>query len=181
MTDLQLTRRGQSKAFTYPRQGIQREQRVNMSKLLLTVCAFGILLSSAFAEEKSREQLREESNQLFGVEGVQKIELNRIIASGTKQRIGFFYALHPDCSAQGDVTIRVTKQPEHGTTEIAAATLFPSFEKENIRYKCNQHKVRGQQVNYKSAEKYSGSDTLELLVLYPGGFAREVQFDISVR
>jgi hypothetical protein len=152
-----------------------------MSKFMVTVCAFGLLLSSAFAEEKSREQLREESNQLFGVEGLQKIELNRTIASGTKQRIGFFYAIQPDCSAQGDVTIRVTKQPEHGTTEIAAATLFPSFEKENIRYKCNQHKVRGQQVNYKSAEKYSGSDTLELLVLYPGGFAREVQFDISVR
>src|SRR5262249_34473711 len=62
---------------------------------------------------------------------------------------------NPDCSASGDVTIRVTKQPEHGTAEIAAATLFPSFEKENIRFKCNQHKVRGQQVNYKSAEKYT--------------------------
>jgi hypothetical protein len=152
-----------------------------MSKFLLTVCAFGLLLSPAFAEEKSREQHREESNQIFGVEGLQKIEFKRTIASGTKQRIGFFYALNPDCSASGDVNIRVTKQPEHGTAEIAATTLFPNFEKENIRYKCNQHKVRGQQVNYKSAEKYNGSDELELLVLYPGGFAREVQFDISVR
>jgi len=39
----------------------------------------------------------------------------------------------------------------------------------------------GQQVNYKSAEKYIGSDTLELLVLFPGGFAREVHLDINVR
>jgi hypothetical protein len=39
----------------------------------------------------------------------------------------------------------------------------------------------GQQVNYKSAEKYIGSDTLELLVLFPGGFAREVHLDIDVR
>jgi hypothetical protein len=144
--------------------------RVNMGNFLLTVCAFGLLLSPAFAEEKSREQYREESGQIFGIEGVQKIELNRIIASGTKQRIGFFYALNPDCSASGDVNIRVTKQPEHGTAETSAATLFPNFEKENIRYKCNQHKVRGQQVNYKSAERYVGSDEVELLVLYPGGF-----------
>ena len=42
-------------------------------------------------------------------------------------------------------------------------------------------KFEAMQVNYKSAEKYTGSDTLELLVLYPGGFAREVQFDINVR
>ena len=32
--------------------------RVKMSKFLLTVCAFGLLLSFAFAEEKSPEQHR---------------------------------------------------------------------------------------------------------------------------
>jgi hypothetical protein len=34
-----------------------------MSKFLLTVCAFGLLLSSAFAEDKSSEQYREERGQ----------------------------------------------------------------------------------------------------------------------
>ena len=70
-----------------------------MSKFLLTVCAFGLLLSFAFAEEKSPEQHREESNQMLGVEGVQKMELTRVVASGTNQRIYFFYVVHPDCSA----------------------------------------------------------------------------------
>jgi hypothetical protein len=152
-----------------------------MSKFLLTVCAFGLLLSSAFAEEKSSEQYREESNQLFGAEGLQKMNWTRFVASGTNQRIGFFYAVNPDCSASGDINIRITKQPEHGTVETAATTSFPNFERENIRYRCNQHKVRGQQVNYKSAEKYIGSDTLDLLVLFPGGFAREVHINIDVR
>ena len=149
-----------------------------MSKFLLTVCAFGLLLSSAFAEENSPQQYREESDQIR----LQKIDWGtRIVASGTNQRIGFFYAVNPDCSASGDINIRVTKQPEHGTVETAAATNFPNFKRENIRYRCNKHKVWGQQVNYKPAEKYIGSDTLELLVLFPGGFAREVHFDISVR
>ena len=98
---------------------------------------------------------------------------------GTNQRIGFFYAVNPDCSANGDINIRVTKQP--GTVETAAATDFPNFERENIRYRCNQQKVRGQQVNYKSAEKYIGSDTLELLVVFPGGFGQEVHLNINVR
>lgn len=151
-----------------------------MSKFLLTVCAFGLLLSFAFAEEKSPEQHREESNQMLGVEGVQKMELTRVVASGTNQRIYFFYVVHPDCSASA-INIRVTKQPEHGTVETAAATDFPNFERENIRYRSNRHKVRGQQVNYKSAEKYIGSDTFELLVLFPGGFTREVHLNIDVR
>ena len=75
----------------------------------------------------------------------------------------------------------MTKQPDHGAIETAAATDFPSFERENIRYRCNQQKVRGQQVNYKSTEKYTGSDTLELLVLFPGGFGEEVHINIDVR
>src|SRR5262249_16174102 len=137
-----------------------------MSKFLFTVCAFGLLSSSAFAEEKSPEQHREESNQI----GLQKMNWTRVVASGTNQRIGFFYAVNPDCSASGDINIRVTKQPEHGTAEIAAASSFPNFERENIRYRCNQ-----------SAEKYSGSDTLDLLVLLPGGFAQEVHINIDVR
>ena len=149
-----------------------------MKRLLLTVCAFGLLLSSAFAEEKSPEQHREESNQIR----LQKIDWGtRIVASGTNQRIGFFYAVHPDCTASGDVNIRVTKQPEHGSIETTTAINFPGYPKENIRSKCNDHKVRGMQVNYKSAEKYVGSDELDLLVFFPAGFAWEVHLEISVR
>ena len=74
-----------------------------MSKFLLTVCALGLFSSSAFAQEKSPEQMLE------------KQQLARVVTSGTNQRIGFFYAVNPDCSASGDVNVRVTKQPEHGT------------------------------------------------------------------
>jgi hypothetical protein len=105
----------------------------------------------------------------------------RIVASSKNQRIGFFTSLYPDCVSNGEVEVRITKQPEHGTTQTAAAANFPSYPKENIRAKCNEHKVRGVQINYKSAEKYVGSDELEVLVLMPGGFAWEVHYDISVR
>jgi hypothetical protein len=39
----------------------------------------------------------------------------------------------------------------------------------------------GTLVNCKAAEKYTGNDEFDLLVLYPAGFARELHFDISVR
>jgi hypothetical protein len=47
--------------------------------------------------------------------------------------------------------------------------------------KCNQHKVKGALVNYKAAEKYTGNDEFDLLIIYPSGLAREDHFDIKVR
>jgi hypothetical protein len=137
---------------------------VKMKNLLITVLAFGLLSSSAFAQE-----------------GLDKKQFTRVVASGSNGRIAFFSWLNPDCTAGGNVNIRVTKQPEHGSTETTTAINFPGYPKESSRYKCNDHKVRGMQVNYKSAEKYVGNDELELLVLFPNGFAWEVHIDISVR
>jgi hypothetical protein len=96
-------------------------------------------------------------------------------------QIGFYTSLHSDCTSRGNADIRVTKQPEHGTIEIAPATSFPSYPKEHVRYNCNQHKVKGVEVYYKSAEKYVGDDAFDLLSLFPNGFAWEVHYDISVR
>jgi hypothetical protein len=142
---------------------------VKMKSLLLTVLAFGLLSSSALAEEQPRR------------EGLEKKQFTRVVASGTNTRINFLSSLNPDCTTSGNVNVRVTKQPEHGTAEITTTTNFPNYQKENIRYKCNVHKVKGMQVSYKSAEKYTGDDALDLLVLFPAGTAWEVHFDISVR
>ena len=153
-----------------------------MPKFLFAVCVFGLLSSSAFAEEKTPEQLREERAHILGVEGLESQTLTRVVfASGAKHRIGFYVDINPDCSAVGDINIRVTKQPEHGTVETVATTDFVRFSKENIRSKCNLQKVKGTLVTYKTAEKYTGKDEFDLLVLYPGGFARKLHFDISVR
>jgi hypothetical protein len=135
-----------------------------MKNLLLTVLACGLLSSSA-----------------FGQEGLEKKQFTRVVASGTNTRIGFFTWTNPDCTAIGNVNVRVTKQPEHGTVEITTTTNFPGYPKEHVRFKCNEHKVKGVQINYKSAEKYVGDDAFDLLVLFPNGFAWEVHSDISVR
>ena len=140
-----------------------------MKGLLLTVSALALLLPCAFAEEQPKQ------------EGLVKKQFTRVVASGAKQRIGFFHAVHPDCTASGDLTLRVTKQPEHGTVETAATTNYPTYPKENIRVKCNEHKVKGTQINYKSAEKYTGNDEFDLLVLFPGGMGWEIHYDVSVR
>jgi hypothetical protein len=85
-----------------------------MNKFLLTVCAFGLLLSVAFAQEKSGEQYREERSHIFGIEGQESYSFTRTVPSGTSQRFEFLAALNPDCTASGDINVRVIKQPEHG-------------------------------------------------------------------
>jgi hypothetical protein len=37
------------------------------------------------------------------------------------------------------------------------------------------------QINYKSAEKYVGSDEFDLLILFPAGTAWEVHYNMDVR
>jgi len=106
-------------------------------------------------------------------------DFKRYVASGTSTTLGFYTALNPDCTAQGVLTIRVAKQPEHGSVEIVETISFPNYV--GSFSKCNQHKVKGVLVTYKSAPKFIGRDAVDLLALMPGGFAWENHFDISVR
>src|SRR6516225_1035916 len=54
-----------------------------------------------------------------------------------------------------------------------------SLARGEVDFTANFNKVRGIQVNHKSAEKYVGDDKLDLLVLFPGGTGWEVHYDIS--
>jgi hypothetical protein len=150
-----------------------------MSKFLLTVCAFGLFLSSAFAQEKSLEQLDRESARIWGTEGVRKDQVTRIVPSGASQRVSFLTWINPDCSSAGNINVRVVNQPEHGKVEVVSASDYPNYSKEQLRFKCNQHRVKGTAITYKA--EYVGDDAFDVLVIYPEGFAREVHYDISVR
>jgi hypothetical protein len=57
-----------------------------MQSLLLTVLAFGLLSSSALAEEKSFEEPDKRSSRIMAVEGLQKEQINRVVLSGAKTR-----------------------------------------------------------------------------------------------
>jgi hypothetical protein len=93
-----------------------------------------------------------------------------------------FTNLNPDCGSRGVPVLRIVNPPEHGTAETAQGDDYPGYPKENIRVKCNQHKVGGTQIKYKSADKYTGKDTMDLLVLFPeSGVAWEIHYEIDVR
>ena len=138
-----------------------------MKKILsLLLLLSGLSLSPALAQK----------------EGLRKETVSRVVPSGVNQRVLFSHHLNPDCSAtEGHFNVRVVKPPEHGTVQTVSTMAFPYYEKDNIRAKCNQHKVKGIMVNYKSEAKYVGDDAVDLLVLFPTGHAWEMHIDISVR
>jgi hypothetical protein len=100
-----------------------------MSKLPLAVCTFGLLFSPAFAQDKTPEQLREESSRIFGIEGLQTQTFTRFVAAGTKQRMGFYSQINTDCSAVGDIKVRVTKHPNTAQWKLQPRPITSIFQK----------------------------------------------------
>jgi len=136
-------------------------------KLFAALTTLVLLPSFAVAQEKTQEQLREEQAVIFQHDGVQRHEYKRVATSGAKTRVGYFGSVNPDCSSKGDTVIRVTNPQEHGAVEVSNSTDYLGYPKENIRAKCNQHKVAVTQITYKSADKYVGKDTADFLVPLP--------------
>jgi hypothetical protein len=143
-----------------------------MRKFLLTAGAFGLLLSFALAQEYSKE---EEGS------GMQRLEYTRHVPSGAKRTLRFATSVNPDCSVREGTEVRKTKDPEHGTVEIVPGQSFSSWKKDTVRSKCNDKKMPGLFINYKSFDGYRGTDGFDILILYPSGFAREVHYNINVR
>ena len=151
-------------------------------KLFAALTTLVLLPSFAVAQEKTQEQLREEQAVIFQHDGVQRHEYKRVATSGAKTRVGYFGSVNPDCSSKGDTVIRVTNPQEHGAVEVSNSTDYLGYPKENIRAKCNQHKVAVTQIVYKSADNYVGKDTIDFLVLFPeSGMAWEVHYEIDVK
>ena len=152
-------------------------QRVNMKKFLLTVCAFGLLLSSASAEGTLTD------TELWRRDGLVKKHLQRFVPSGKSRMVGFFTGAQADCSIWDlkAMDVQTTTPPEHGTLEIVPGESFITFAKDGTAAHCSGKKYRGMAVNYKSSAGFTGLDEFEVFVMSPNGLASEVHFKMNVR
>ena len=58
---------------------------------------------------------------------------------------------------------------------------FGNWKKDTVRFKCNDKKLRGFFLTYKSSDGYRGADQFDILVLYPNGYGWEAHFNMNVR
>jgi hypothetical protein len=158
----------------------RRRNKMKLELAIITAALVSTLLP-ACAQEKSLDEIDKRSNRLMFAEGLSKESFDRIVISGTKTQIGFFHSLNPDCTSSGDTVARITTQPEHGTVEVTTINSFAIYKKDNIRGKCNEHKVKGPAVFYKSADKYVGDDAIDMLIIFPKGFAWDLHVSLKVK
>jgi hypothetical protein len=142
-----------------------------MSKFLLTVSALALLLSSAFAQEWTKDEQ---------TAGLKTIEFTRHIPAGKQRALSSFGYLNADCSLIEDTDTVITKEPEHGTAVIEMIEHFPSYSKDNVRSKCNEKRMRMPALIYKGAVGYVGADTLEVLSISSNGLANLFRYTIKI-
>jgi hypothetical protein len=106
---------------------------------------------------------------------------NRVALSGERVRVGFSYEVNADCSSAGEIKSRVLEHPKNGVVEVVTEKGFPSYAKDNQKYKCNETQSDVQAYYYKSREDFKGKDKIVVEVFYPGGSYRKRLFNIDVR
>ena len=106
---------------------------------------------------------------------------NKIALSGERVRIGYAYALIPDCSSAGQVKSRLLEHPKNGVVETIAEKGFSAYAKDDQRYKCNEKQSDIEAYYYKSREDFRGKDKVVIEVFYPNGAYRKLLINIDVR
>jgi hypothetical protein len=105
----------------------------------------------------------------------------RTVASGERQRIGYFYYVNPDCSSGGYMTVRILTPPGHGEVTTDRGLDYPNYSKENQRYQCNLKQSPVSNVLYKSNSGYVGTDSFLIEAVSPLGSTITRIYQITVR
>jgi hypothetical protein len=107
--------------------------------------------------------------------------IERVVLGETRTRILIFYALDPNCSPTGTVTLRIIKQPANGTLESDHGPAFPEYPKDGIRFKCNSQETDAIRLWYQSKPGFKGRDPAELEVFYPNGGYLQAKLSVVVK
>ena len=109
------------------------------------------------------------------------IAQTKTVIAGKPFRLYAAYSTNPDCSATGDVVIRVTSPPSNGSVSIGRGSVFPNFPESNVRSACNRRRVPGTIATYTARRGYAGPDSVSLEIIYPSGDQRQASYNLMVR
>lgn len=118
---------------------------------------------------------------LLGSSSAEAQYARKVAASGTPMLLTNAWAVNPDCTPTGTITMRVVSSPNHGRVSIIRGKVFPNFPPHNPRHHCNARGVMGVKAMYVSRRGYTGPDAAALEVIFPSGIYRRGSFGIAVR
>jgi len=149
-------------------------EEMEVKKLLLTTIALGLLTSVAFTAEYKPWTEEEQAS------GIRKLEVVRYAFAGQKMRLRQIYALDLDCTST-EWSFEIIKQPEHGTAEIVPQSFYPTYPKDNPRFRCNEQKIEGHVLIYTPNKGYKGPDSFVYQEINSYGLAWETTYNLNVR
>ena len=100
---------------------------------------------------------------------------------GVERMVNSVYSVNEDCSPIGEVVVRVTAPPAHGTVEVRSGPVHTTFPDANPRSVCNSRTVQGKQIWYRPAVGYSGPDAFTVEKIYATGNDGSQNFSINVQ
>jgi hypothetical protein len=108
-------------------------------------------------------------------------DFSRFVPSGEQRMINFYTSIWPDCTSRGPVVGRITTPPQHGALDFTPVDSFPSISPMSPLAKCNEKKIPGLGISYKSEPNYTGEDGADIFLIFPDGSAAESHYTIVVR
>jgi hypothetical protein len=109
------------------------------------------------------------------------VHLNRFVPTGEERMVAFYPTLFIDCSSRGPTVGRITTKPQHGTIGLNQGESFAFYNPNSSLSACNNKKVPGLLISYKSEDGYIGEDTVGLLVIFADGSATQLDVLFLVR
>jgi hypothetical protein len=106
------------------------------------------------------------------------------VPSGKQRRLALLHgAKLADCVPWdvNQIEVRVVQEPKNGTLKIGPEDGVTTFKASTPLGKCAGKKTRGIAINYKSADKFVGTDEIELFVVWPNNFGHEVHYTVNVK
>lgn len=111
----------------------------------------------------------------------QKVERMKLHAVGDQEillRRG--YSVDNNCVPLLPTKIAIITAPKNGTITERPVNGFPSYDKDNSRFKCNEKRVEGVGAFYKAKPGFKGVDKVEFGIVYYDGDISRFSADISV-
>jgi hypothetical protein len=83
------------------------------------------------------------------------------VAFGASAVVNFSFSANADCTVDGLPTLRIVKQPAHGTVRVTPREDYAISSPGNFLESCGDRKVSGMSLDYTPAKGYSGADLVE--------------------
>jgi hypothetical protein len=107
--------------------------------------------------------------------------LNRFVPSGEERLVQFYTTLFIDCTQRGPTVGRINAKPRHGVVTLTQGDSFPFYNPGSALSRCNDKKVPGLLITYKSDDGYVGEDNASVLVIFADGGASQLDILFLVR